>query len=219
VRANYFFPERAAAGFVARVARLMRACSGGDWRFRPDIANLPVFTERSAISERSMASCPETPSRFAVSSTEGKLVVILAGRVMALLLSHFKVWRRLNPLRLIWAEVPSRLNDERRRAYRHLTRRVGRRKSVATCWRKCLARICLKRGTRPGAELVNWIGVDRVESDIDFLVDLDEGRSLFDLGGLLADLNDTLASEVDLVEARCLHPYIRDHVLAEAVPL
>lgn len=59
----------------------------------------------------------------------------------------------------------------------------------------------------------------RAESDVDFLVDLDEGRNLFDLGGLLADLKDTLASEVDLVEARCLHPYIRDRILSEAVPL
>ena len=62
-------------------------------------------------------------------------------------------------------------------------------------------------------------GEDRVESDVDFLVDLDEGRNLFDLGGLLADLRDTLASDVDLVESRCLHPYIRDRVLAEAVAL
>ena len=62
-------------------------------------------------------------------------------------------------------------------------------------------------------------GEDRTESDVDFLVDLDEGRNLFDLGGLLADLKDALASDVDLVEARCLHPYIRDRVLAEAVPL
>jgi predicted nucleotidyltransferase len=36
---------------------------------------------------------------------------------------------------------------------------------------------------------------------------------------LLADLKDALASNVDLVEARCLHPYIRDRVLAKALPL
>jgi predicted nucleotidyltransferase len=62
-------------------------------------------------------------------------------------------------------------------------------------------------------------GANRQESDLDFLVDLDEGRNLLDLGGLLADLKDALASDVDLVEARCLHPYIRDRLLAEAVPL
>jgi predicted nucleotidyltransferase len=62
-------------------------------------------------------------------------------------------------------------------------------------------------------------GESHEASDVDFLVDLDEGRNLFDLGGLLADLTDALSSDVDLVEARCLHPYIRDRVLAEAVPL
>lgn len=56
-------------------------------------------------------------------------------------------------------------------------------------------------------------------SDVDFLVDLDEGRTLFDLGGLLADLKDELRRDVDLVEARCLHPYIRERVPAEAVAL
>ena len=62
-------------------------------------------------------------------------------------------------------------------------------------------------------------GENRAESDVDFLVDLDEGRNLFDLGGLLADLEDAPASDVDLVEARCLHPYIRDRVFSKAVPL
>ena len=62
-------------------------------------------------------------------------------------------------------------------------------------------------------------GEDREQSDVDFVVDLDEGLNLFDLGGLLADLKDTLASNVDLVESRCLHPFIRDRVPAEAVPL
>ena len=62
-------------------------------------------------------------------------------------------------------------------------------------------------------------GESRPDSDIDFLVDLDPGRDLFDLGGLLADLKDLLKTDVDLVEAGCLHPYIRNRVLAEAVEL
>jgi len=62
-------------------------------------------------------------------------------------------------------------------------------------------------------------GENRPDSDVDFLVDLDPGRDLFDLGGLLADLKDLLKTKVDLVEASCLHPYIRDRVVSEAVRL
>ena len=57
------------------------------------------------------------------------------------------------------------------------------------------------------------------ESDIDLLVDLAQGRSLFDLGGLLMDLQDILGCRVDLVTEGALHWYIRDRVLREAVPL
>src|SRR5579872_2104027 len=60
---------------------------------RPGIANTPVFCERSAISERTIASCFETPSRLAVSITEGNGVVILAGRAMVLLLWHVATFR------------------------------------------------------------------------------------------------------------------------------
>lgn len=56
-------------------------------------------------------------------------------------------------------------------------------------------------------------------SDVDFLVDLDEGLNLFELGGLLADRKDELQRDVDVVETRCIHPYIRQRVLREAVLL
>ena len=57
------------------------------------------------------------------------------------------------------------------------------------------------------------------ESDIDLLVDLADGRSLFDLGGLLMDLEDILGCRVDVVTEGALHWYIRDRVLREAVLL
>jgi uncharacterized protein len=60
---------------------------------------------------------------------------------------------------------------------------------------------------------------NRPDSDVDFLVDLEPGRNLFDLAGLMADLRDLLGAEVDLATTRGLHPYIRDRVLAEAQPL
>jgi hypothetical protein len=57
------------------------------------------------------------------------------------------------------------------------------------------------------------------DSDIDFLVELEPGRSLFDLGGLLMDLQELLGRDVDVVTEKALHWYIRDRVLSEAKPL
>ena len=57
------------------------------------------------------------------------------------------------------------------------------------------------------------------ESDVDFLVDMEAGRSLLDLGGLLMDLQDLLGCEVDVVEPEGIHWYIKDRVLEEAVEL
>ena len=57
------------------------------------------------------------------------------------------------------------------------------------------------------------------KSDIDLLVDMEPGRSLFDLGGLLMDLQDLLGHKVDVVTERGLRERIRDRVLNEAVPL
>jgi hypothetical protein len=57
------------------------------------------------------------------------------------------------------------------------------------------------------------------ESDVDFLVDMEPGRSLFDLGGLLMDLQDLLGCRVDVVTEKGLRARIRDRVLREAVLL
>lgn len=57
------------------------------------------------------------------------------------------------------------------------------------------------------------------ESDIDFLVDLEPGRTLLDLGGLVMDLRDLLACDVDVVIEPALRPRVRDEVLRDAVPL
>ena len=58
-----------------------------------------------------------------------------------------------------------------------------------------------------------------VRSDVDFLVEMEPGRSLFDLGGLQYDLERLLGRPVDVVTERGLKPRIRDRVLQEAVPL
>lgn len=56
-------------------------------------------------------------------------------------------------------------------------------------------------------------------SDLDLLVDMEAGRSLFDMGGLLMDLQDMLGCKVDVVSEKGLSPRIRERVLGEAVPL
>ena len=57
------------------------------------------------------------------------------------------------------------------------------------------------------------------DSDIDFLVEMEEGRSLLDHVALWQDLEDLLGCEVDVVSEGGLHWYIRERVLEDAVPL
>ena len=57
------------------------------------------------------------------------------------------------------------------------------------------------------------------QSDIDLLVNMEPGRSLFDLGGLLADLEDLLGCNVDVVTEKGLRDRIRERVLKEAIAL
>jgi len=57
------------------------------------------------------------------------------------------------------------------------------------------------------------------QSDVDFLVEMEPGRSLFDLGGLQYELETLLGRPVDIVTERGLSSRIRDRVLHEAVPL
>lgn len=57
------------------------------------------------------------------------------------------------------------------------------------------------------------------ESDIDFLVELESGRSLVDQALLVEDLENLLGCKVHAVEPNALHRVIRDEILDEAVPL
>jgi predicted nucleotidyltransferase len=56
-------------------------------------------------------------------------------------------------------------------------------------------------------------------SDVDFLVELEPGRSVMDLGGLLMDLQEHLHRKVDAMMPAMLKPRIRERVLREATPL
>ncbi len=62
-------------------------------------------------------------------------------------------------------------------------------------------------------------GVDTEDSDLDLLVDARPGATLFDLGGLQAELEALLGVRVDLLTPGDLPPKIRARVLAEARPV
>lgn len=57
------------------------------------------------------------------------------------------------------------------------------------------------------------------QSDLDFLVELEPGKSLLDLGGLQYELEALLGCRVDVVTERGLKARIRERVLREAVPV
>jgi predicted nucleotidyltransferase len=57
------------------------------------------------------------------------------------------------------------------------------------------------------------------QSDLDLLVDMEPGRSLFDLGGLLVGLEELLGCSVDVVTEKGLRDRMRNRVLQEAIPL
>jgi predicted nucleotidyltransferase len=86
--------------------------------------------------------------------------------------------------------------------------------------RESILDICAKHGAR-NVRVFGSVarGEADEQSDIDLLVDMEPGRSLLDLGGLLMDLQALLGQNVDVVTERGLKPRIRERVLAEAVAL
>ncbi len=62
-------------------------------------------------------------------------------------------------------------------------------------------------------------GEERADSDIDFLVNLQAGRTLLDLARLLRELQTLLDRKVDVVTEAGLRPRLRPQVLKEARPL
>ncbi len=86
--------------------------------------------------------------------------------------------------------------------------------------REAIKRLAAKRGAvrvRVFGSLAR--GEGGPQSDVDLLVDLEEGRSALALGGLLMDLQEYLGRRVDVVTPAALHPRIREKVLEQAVDL
>ena len=62
-------------------------------------------------------------------------------------------------------------------------------------------------------------GESRRGSDIDFLVEMEEGRSLLDHAALILDLERLLKWPVDVASERGLRPPVRKEILKDAIAL
>lgn len=86
--------------------------------------------------------------------------------------------------------------------------------------REEILRVCAKYGARHVRVFGSLARRESDErSDVDLLVEMEPGRSLFDLGGLQYELEQLLGRPVDVVTERGLKARIRERVLQEAVPL
>jgi len=62
-------------------------------------------------------------------------------------------------------------------------------------------------------------GEDDEKSDVDFLVEMEPGRSLLDHAALLLDLEKLLGRKVDVLSEKGIKARTRERVLREARPL
>ena len=82
----------------------------------------------------------------------------------------------------------------------------------------------LEIASRHGARRVRLIGSvargeARPDSDVDFLVEMDPGRSLLDHAALMIELEKALGRKVDVATEKGMRPAIRERVLQDAIPL
>lgn len=118
--------------------------------------------------------------------------------------------------------------SERMRRYRVRQRAAGLR--PATTWQPARALEAIKAK----AELIRTLaktygatsvflfgsaarGEDGPNSDLDFMVEMEQGRSLFDLVGLAEDLEIALGRKVDLATRTSLKPIVRVEAERDAV--
>jgi uncharacterized protein len=101
------------------------------------------------------------------------------------------------------------------------TRPAPRRPTLAGVRRRrrAIAAVCAAHGASSPRVFGSVArGDTRPDSDVDFLVDLEPGRTLFDIAALHDDLTDLLGWSVDVVTVGALHGRLA-HVLDEAVPV
>jgi hypothetical protein len=86
--------------------------------------------------------------------------------------------------------------------------------------RDLIERIAAKHGAR-NIRVFGSVarGDAREDSDIDFLVDTGPETSSWFPAGLVLDLEEALGCKVEVVTERGLTPFLKEHILQEALPL
>ena len=62
-------------------------------------------------------------------------------------------------------------------------------------------------------------GESRRDSDVDFLIELEPGRTLLDVVAIKQDLEDLLQRQVDVVTEDAVSPYLKDEIVTQAISL
>ena len=93
-------------------------------------------------------------------------------------------------------------------------------KSVVVSFREDILRLARQYGVRQVSLFGSAARGQATESsDIDLLVQMEEGRTLFDLIAFKLDVEALLDCEVDVVSRDGLSPYLAAYILAEEIPL
>ena len=109
-------------------------------------------------------------------------------------------------LRVIWLDYP--------------TRQAMNTRQLLQSKRAKILQIAARHGAR-NVRIVGSVarGEARRASDVDFLVDMEEGRSLLDHAALILELERLLKRPVDVASERGLRPPVRREVLKDAINL
>lgn len=79
-----------------------------------------------------------------------------------------------------------------------------------------MAEVLRKHGVRRASLFGSTVrGEETSESDVDLLVEMDEGTSLLDLVGIKLEIEELLHRKVDVVTYDSIHPLLKDRILRE----
>lgn len=62
-------------------------------------------------------------------------------------------------------------------------------------------------------------GENTPDSDIDILIEVPQGMTLFDLGGLQMDLEEALGKKVDLIDFKTIKTFLKPYILNNQIKI